>query len=88
VGLAVVVEQVEVAGPEAAEAVAPPVGFWEFRWRRRWHRDRHGWVRLEEVDPEAVAGSGRFWRGRGAELARLVTGGCGFGDGGGAGTGV
>ena len=55
-GLAVVVEQVEVAVPEAAEAVAPACGILGFPVAAEVALGQARVGPVEEVDPEAVAG--------------------------------
>ena len=56
VGLAVVVEQVEVAVPEAAEAVAPACGILGFPVAAEVAQGQAQVGPVEEVDLEAVAG--------------------------------
>jgi hypothetical protein len=56
VGLAVVVEQVEVAVPEAAEALGPACGILGFL-AAEVARGQARVGPVEEVDPEAVAGA-------------------------------
>ena len=56
VGLAVVVEQVEVAAPKAAEAVALACGILGFRVAAEVAQGQARVGPVKEVDPEAVAG--------------------------------
>ncbi len=70
VGLAVVVEQVEVAVPEAPEAVAPACGTLGFPVAAEVVRGQARVCPVEEVDPEAVAGVWAVLEGA-AEAAEL-----------------